>query len=343
MKVSISRIRNIASTVLRHVGVPSDHTEIIVDSIIDAHRRGKGTHGISRLPIYIRKIQSNQMDAETKVSVVREGPVVSVLDANHGFGQVAAINAMRASVEKASIYGIGVVSVRHSNNFGTVAYIAEEAAKHGKIGLVLTNSAPAIAPTGGKNPVFGTNPLGIAIPSESLGFPISLDMATATAARGKVRLAAKNGDSIPLNWALDSEGNPTDDPIKALKGSMLALGGHKGYGLSLAIDVLAGLLSGAAFGGDVLPLNCKDGVSNNGHLIMAIDISHFMSPEQFDDGLRLLVDNVKAAGDSGAVFLPGEQSNLRKEDNQASVDVSEAVLKEIAVLMDSLGLSEDES
>jgi len=339
MKIAVKEISVISADILRISGVPDDHIKIIVDSIIDAHQRGRGTHGLGRLPIYVRKIQSGQMDPKTTITCLKSSPVVSTLDANHGFGQVAGIHAMRICVEKASKFGIGVATVRHSNNFGTTAFIAEEATRNDQIGIVLTNASPAIAPVGGKKPILGTNPLGIAFPSGELGFPISLDMATSLAARGKIRLAAKSGESIPLDWALDEAGIPTDDPVAALKGSMLALGGHKGYGLSLVIDILSGLLSGAAFGGGVRPLNCADGFSNNGHFVAAINIEHFMEKKVFDSRIAELVKNVKNTGEVGAVKLPGEMSSIRRLANCLEIEVSEAVMRDTVNVMRDLGLS----
>jgi L-2-hydroxycarboxylate dehydrogenase (NAD+) len=339
-QVSIASIKRFTQAVLQSCDVSAEDVMIITDSILFAHNRGKGTHGITRLPIYVRKIKNGLMSPQTRLSAVRESPVVTVLDADHGFGQVAAYKGMELCVEKAEKYGIGVVGIRNSNNFGTAGFIAELATKSKMIGVVLANSAPAIAPTGGNKPVFGTNPIGLAFPRADDQFPISLDMATSFAARGKIRLAAKNNEKIPFGWALDENGNPTDNPLEALKGSMIPIGEHKGYGLSLAVDILAGLLTGAAFGGDVRPLNQLEGYSNYGHLVVAINVKFFTDYDEFTSRMNQLEQKVKSAGKEGSVFLPGEKSWQYLQNNKKSISIGDKPIKELQKLADELGLPE---
>ncbi len=339
-KISLISIKSFCNAVLEKCGVPDDHIRIIADSILYAHCRGKGTHGITRLPIYVRKIKQGLMSPATKLTVVKEGPVITVLDADHGFGQVAAFKGMELCIEKARQYGIGVVGVRKSNNFGAAGFIAELATKEEMIGIVLANSAPAIAPWGGNKPVFGTNPIGIAFPSDENKFPVILDMATSFAARGKIRLAAKNNEKIPLGWALDENGNPTDEPLEALKGSMIPIGEHKGFGLSLAVDILAGLLTGAAYGGDVKPLNQLEGHSNYGHLLVAINVNFFTDYDEFILRMNQLEQKVKSAGKAGSVFLPGEKSWQHMQKNKESIPIGDKPMQELQKLADELGLSE---
>jgi len=284
----------------------------------------------------VRKIQQGVMSADTVLAVVKDRAAVTVLDAQNGFGQVAAYKGMEQAVAKASALGIGVVGIRNSNNFGTAGFVAEVASDRGMIGLVFSNSAPAIAPTGGSKPLFGTNPIGIAFPTPEGLAPVVLDMATSVAARGKIRLAAKQGDRIPLGWALDAAGLPTDDPNEALKGSMIPIGGAKGYGLSLAVDVLAGLLTGAGFGGAVRPLASMEGSSGYGHLIMALDIEAFMDRADHVEHMKSLVARVKDTG--SGVLLPGERSFITANAQAEHVEVSLKQLEEVDALAVELGL-----
>lgn len=336
-RVSTASLASFSTAILKAVAVPDEQARIITDSVLYAHRRGKGTHGIGRFPIYVRKIQQGVMNADTVLAVVKERAAITVLDAQNGFGQVAGYKGMQRAVEKAGAFGIGAVGIRNSNNFGTAGFVAEVASQGGMIGLVFANSAPAIAPTGGSQPLFGTNPIGIAFPTPESIAPIVLDMATSVAARGKIRLAAKQGDRIPLGWALDAAGLPTDDPAAALKGSMIPIGGAKGYGLSLAVDVLAGLLTGAGFGGAVRPLASMEGSSGYGHLLLAIDIEAFMDREEYLEKIEALVEQVKSCGDR--VVLPGEGSAARAAQNHDHVDISAKQLEEVEVLVKELGLS----
>lgn len=326
---------------LINAGVPERQAEVIVASIIYAHQVGKGTHGLGRVPLYLKKIDCGYMSAVTGEALVKDTPVVAVMDAAHGFGQVAATNAMQLCIEKARMYGIGVVGVRNSNNFGTAGFIAEQATKHDQIGIVFGNAGPAIAPTGGFKTLFGTNPLGIAFPNPAGEYPISLDMATSAVARGKIRQAAKNGEKIPFGWALDGSGQPTDDPHAALKGSMVPMGAHKGYGLSLAIDILAGLLPGAAFGGDVKPLSDMSDYSKYGHLCLSINISHFMSLSEWSEKIDMLVGNIRMCGDPEKIKTPGQASFENKGKNKEFITLKSSVIREMEVTMEKAGLELD--
>ena len=327
--VNISDLRKMSDLLLVHNGVPDDEVEIITESIVYAHRREKHTHGLFRIPIYIKKIQKKLMNAETRFTELKNTPVVSLFDANHGFGQVAGVRGMRICIDKAQKYGLGAVGIRNSNNFGTAGFIAEIASDKNMIGIVLGNSAPAIAPWGGKKAFMGTNPLAIAFPTDKNKGALVLDMATSVAARGKIRLAAKNGESIPDGWAFDPEGNPTNDPHKALLGSLKPIGDHKGFGLSLAIDILAGLLTGSAFGGDVKPLNSESEFSRYGHLFIAINIQFFTDFDEYLCKMDILEKNAKKHENRGCVFLAGEKSYIKFLKSHSFVSLKKDQIKEI--------------
>jgi L-2-hydroxycarboxylate dehydrogenase (NAD+) len=340
MQVKIDSIKSISNKIFAKLGVPNADAEIIADSIVYAHQRGKGTHGIGRLPIYARKIKENLMPVETKFCAITDSLAICLYDAQHGFGQVAAYKGMKIAIEKAKKFGVGVVGIRHSNNFGAAGFFVDLAAKNNMIGFIFANSSPAIAPIGGKIPILGTNPIGIGFPGGHNKPAVILDMATSNAARGKIRLAAKNEESIPVDWALDSNGNPTIDPIEALKGSMVPVGGHKGFGLSLIVDVLAGLLTGSAFGGDVKPLNHKDALSDYGHLLLVINISSFLDIKEYLDKMDYLTKRMKECGEENHVFLPGEHSYNLFNSSLGIVNVSNKQVNEINTLAQSLGIKE---
>ena len=165
-------------------------------------------------------------------------------------------------------------------------------------------------------------------------------MAVSNAARSKIRLAAKNGESIPDGWAIDSAGRSTTDPLEALKGSMVPIGGYKGFGLALVVDILAGLLTGSAFGGDVKPLNNKDSFSDYGHLMMAINIDFFLNTKDYSDKMNYLVKRVKECGEDNSIFLPGEHSYNLNKSTSNTVDVLDKQVNEINDLACSLGIEE---
>lgn len=331
-------LENITVKLLQNWGVPTGQAEVIADTIVYAHRHEKHTHGITRMSIYQRKIESGLMSKETVVSKITDLGSITVLDCNDGFGQVAAYEAMKNSIHKAGAMGMAATFVRNSNNFGVAGYFGEMATKEGMVGIVLTSSGPAVAPPGGTKSIFGTNPVCFAFPTEKGN--IILDMAISEAARGKIRLAQKNGEKIPLGWAVDSQGNPTDDPEKALQGNMLAIGGIKGFGLAMVNDIMAGLLSGSAFGGDIKPLGYGGGPSRHGHVLIAIDISKLMDINEYYVKIDKLIKNVKSCGESGKIFMPGERSAEYAKKNETKVDLKINLIEEYNQLTAKFGIKE---
>lgn len=334
MRVKVDDIRKVSEAILENAGVPLEHAQIIADTIVYAHVREKHTHGLGRVSIYLRKIKEHLMDAETKMTVLNDQAAVYHIDANHGFGQVAAYYGVLEAVKKAKEYGIGITGINNSNNFGAAGYFTKLASDQGMIGLVFSNSAPAIAPTGGRKALFGTNPLSMALPMKDPDMPFVFDMATSVAARGKIRLAAKNGEAIPEGWALDSEGKATIDPNEALKGSMIPIGDYKGVGLSMMVDILAGMLTGAAFAGDVKGLNHKTDFSCYGHFIIVIDPEKFMEHNEYLRRVEYFENKVHEYGGS----IPGENSNKKALINDMYVNIPDRQFIEINELAETRNL-----
>lgn len=338
-KVSLESIDKVCEECLSAAGVPAPSIEIITDTIHFANRRGVATHGVGRLPLYIKKIRSGFFEAEDKTELLMDKGALALFDAHHGFGQVASFHAMELAIKKAKEYGMAAVGVRNSNNFGMAGYFGDMAARAGFAAQIYANAAPAIAPTGGSKAIFGTNPLCYAYPAGEGEEPIVLDMATTIAARGKIRLAAKNGEKIPSDWAVDANGNPTDDPNEALKGTLLPIGGYKGYGLSLFVDLFAGLMTGSAAAGEVKPLSDMGAYSNNGHLFILMDAKAFCSEEELKAQVAAFRKAVKECGTEGAVLLPGERGNAKMKINTDDVEISDKQFAEINALAEELGIA----
>lgn len=336
-KVSISNIYNIAKIILMRVNVPEDEASIIADTIADAHKCEKHTHGLNRLPIYIRKINENLMTAHTEITPVNDSPIITTFDIHHGFGHIAMEKAASLCIGSAKKHGVKIIGIRNSNNFGAAGYYGKILTDHDMIGIIFGNSAPAVAPTGGTKAILGTNPICFAFPTSQKENPIILDMAISVAARGKIRLAARNGEKIPMGWALGNDGSPTDDPLEALKGSLLPIGGYKGYGLALAVDIIAGLLTGSAFGEDVNPLNHPNAYSRHGHFMMALNPAFFMPMEEYKDKISRLVYEIKSTGSN--ILLPGEQSNQNRLKNQEAVYLKETQINDTNALAQQLNIS----
>ena len=335
--ISIENLRQVVMETLGRIGVSEADAVIIWDTILFANRRGVATHGVGRLPLYVHKVASGHLNPKNEIEVLADNSAYALLDAHNGFGQVVAYSATRIAVEKAKEYGIAVVGVRNSNNFGTAGYFGDLAAREGCAAMVFANAAPAIAPTGGNKTIFGTNPLCFAFPGIDGYAPILLDMATTVAARGKIRLAAKNGESIPRDWALGPDGNPTEDPKVALLGSLLPIGGYKGYGLSMFVDIFAGLLTGSHYAGSVKNLSKMDEDSGNGHLFVVIDVDKFMNADEMRKRLSHFYAAVKACGEEGRVFMPGEIEYLRMKDSVSSIQISVKQFDDVNEVAEELG------
>lgn len=317
--------------------IPQNQANIITDTIVYAHTHEKHTHGITRLPIYKKKIDHHLMSVDTQIQLISDTPVLSVLDCNNGFGQIAAFEGMKQCIHKAKNFGLSAAFIRNSNNFGVAGYFAEMAAKRGMLGIVITSSGPALTPPNGLKTIFGTNPFACAFPVETEN--IVLDMSMSEAARGKIRLAEKNGEKIPFGWAVDKNGNPTNNPTAALGGNLLAIGGVKGFGLALVIDYIAGLLSGSAFGGDIKPLAAEDGYSRHGHMLLVIDIEQLIDKEEYLKKIRTFVANIKSCGAPGTIILPGENSHNKAMKNQKEFDLNDKQIQDYNTFAKNAGLT----
>lgn len=339
ISISIENLRRVVLETLAKVGVNQDDAEIILDTILFANRRGVATHGVGRLPLYVHKIAAGHYNPKNEIEVLADNAAYALLDAHNGFGQVVAFKATKMAIEKAKKYGVSVVGVRNSNNFGTAGYFGDMAAREGCAAMVYANAAPAIAPTGGNKTIFGTNPLCYAYPGDEEHDPILLDMATTIVARGKIRLAAKNGDKIPLDWAIGPDGQPTDDPNVALKGSLLPIGGYKGYGLSMFVDLFAGMLTGSHYAGEVKNLSKMEEDSGNGHLFVVIDQDKFMSPEEKKERIAHFYKAVKACGDEGKIFMPGEIEYIKMKNAVETVQISPKQFEEVNAVAEEVGVA----
>jgi LDH2 family malate/lactate/ureidoglycolate dehydrogenase len=275
--------------------------------------------------------------------VVSETATTAVIDAAGGVGQVAGVQAMTLAMEKAAQTGVGVVGVRNSNHFGAAAFYSMMALDRDMIGLASTNAPPSMAPSGGKARLLGTNPLSIAVPAGQFP-PLVLDMATSASAWGKVFIAQQQGQKIPLTWALDKHGQPTDDPAVALDGGLIQpLGGYKGYGLSLMVDVLTGVLTGSGFATHMPSWNDKDQPQQCGHLLAAIRIDGFMPVQDFRARVDELIGLIKAcplAAGSDRIFVPGEiEFETEQRRRVHGIPLHDALKQDLATLGQELGVA----
>lgn len=238
------------------------------------------------------------------------------VDGHNGFGFLAAYKGMACAIQMAKEFGIGMVSVKHSNHFGMSAWLVQQALDDGMMSLVFTNSSPALPVWGGKSKLMGVSPIACGAPGGKQP-PFILDMAPSVAARGKIYKAKRRGEKIPLDWALDGEGKPTDDPEKALEGVMLPMGGPKGSALAVMMDVFSGVLSGSAFAGHVTGPYDPSKPADVGHFLVAIKPDLFMDLEEFKARMDYLYQRVVGSDKMHGVdriYFPGEIEQLRQEE-----------------------------
>lgn len=311
-----SELRKICVTLLMKESVPKDDAEIIADTIVEANLRGVDTHGVAILPTYLKRLRNGGANPIPNVKIEKEGISFSVFNGDNALGAVVARKAMEKAIEESKSKGLFASFCRNSNTFGPAFYYSALAAEKGMIGIAICNAPPSMPPWGGKKPLIGTNPISVAVPVKD-SKPIILDMATSAVAKSKIYLALEKGEKIPVGWALDREGRPTDDPKEALNGVLLPLGGHKGYGLSLIVDILAGLLSGSGFLDKVLSLhNQIDRPQNVGFLLISLNPSVIFDIDKFYESIKELTVKIKScptAEETGAVLLPGEIEHMTKE------------------------------
>ncbi len=309
-RVSIAVMSRFCCDVLEAAGVPPEAAILVAESLTQADASGLSSHGLVRLlPVYVRRLQAGTTRANPQLQVVKRRASAALVDGDAGLGQVVGTYATRLAVEMARTSGNGIVGVRRSSHFGTGAFFIRQAVGAGMIGLALTNAPANMPPHGGYRRFFGTNPLAVGIPCGEEQ-PVILDMSTSVVARGKIVMMNKAGQNIPPGWALDDQGNPTEDSTAALRGVVLPFGGYKGSGLAFVIDALCGVLSGAAFGPHIVDLYDEgERIQNLGHFFAAIDVETFMPAEQFRGRMDQLVREVRSQPKRPGVeriLIPGE-------------------------------------
>jgi LDH2 family malate/lactate/ureidoglycolate dehydrogenase len=330
-----------ATAVLEVEGVPQGDAALLADTLVTAELWGHASHGMLRLPWYVARLRTGAMRAVTTAEVVRDQGAVVVLDGHDGIGQVVAQRAVELGVERARAHGISGVAVRSSGHFGTAAYFTRQAAESGCVALLATNASPAMAPWGGRVKSIGTNPWSVAAPAGRHGVVV-MDLANTAVARGKVYLAAERGEPIPDGWAADSDGVPTTDPAEAIAGLIQPMAGPKGYVISFMMDVLAGVLTGSAFGDQVAGPYEPDRRSGAGHLLLTIDVAALAEPADFASRIEALVDQTRGgplAAWADEILVPGElEDRTRARLSADGIPVAATTWQALEVLSKETGV-----
>jgi LDH2 family malate/lactate/ureidoglycolate dehydrogenase len=329
-----ARLFDFAVQVLERLDVPVADAREVAACLIKADLRGVDSHGMVRLPVYARRLEAGVVKARPAMQVTAAGAAAALVDGDNGLGPVVGARAVQTAVDLARAHGTGFVGVRNSNHFGPGAFYVERAAAADCLGLAISNAPPNMAPFGGKTRFLGTNPLAIAVPAGRHPALI-FDASTSVVARGKIIVAAHQGESIPEGWAIDPEGHPTTDAAAALAGAVLPFGGPKGSAISFIIDILCGVLTGAAFATHLNTLEDLSSVQNVGHVFAALRTDLFLPASAFRARMDLVLDLLKAApaapGGAGRVLIPGEIELAHEARNRRDgVPLSAAIAGQLA-------------
>lgn len=315
VKVEHKKIWQFVSELFQAAGTTKDDGELVADVLIKADLRGIKSHGVSRIPIYIKRMEMGLVQCRAEIKTIYETPVTAVIDGGYGLGQITATKAMRLAIEKAKKNGVGIVCMNKSHHYGIAAFYSQMAAEEDMIGFSCANTTALMAAPGGASKAIGNSPFSFAFPAKEQ-LPVIFDAACSAVAQGKIIVANMNGQKIPDNWALDPEGNPTTDPAKALKGFLLPMAGPKGYGIAVAMEILCGVLSGSDTGTHLGSIyNDLENPQDCGNFFMAIDLKAFGDADAFKermDNYILDMKNGKKANNTKEIFMPGE-IELKKE------------------------------
>lgn len=324
-------------------GMPEADAAYSAECMVLTNLWGIDSHGVLRLPIYLQRVRSKAINPTPNIAVRRGGFALEVLDGDDGMGYVVGRQAMARAIELAGQFSIGAVGVVRSNHFGAAALFARMASEQGMIGIAMTNVIPNVVAPGGARPITGNNPIAIAVPTFA-EFPFVLDISLSNVAGGKLLLASKKGEKIPLDWATDREGRPTDDPNEGFKGFLLPVGGHKGLGLSYVVDILSGVITGGVFQHEIKSMyKHADDPSVTGHFMIAINPLALMSREELAERMTQFVQTIHASPMWNAemeMLLPGELEHRKAEERRASgIPLPPNLFDELKALGSELGVS----
>ena len=317
-RVAAGRLAAFISRAFAAAGLTPDDAAALAGLMVEADLRGSDTHGVIRLPLYVRRIRAGGVNPRPDIRVVRDRPSAALIDGDNGMGHLVMRRAAELAIDKARATGVGWVGARMSNHAGPAALYVTMPLRHDMIGLYFAvGSNNHLPPWGSSESLLGTNPMAIAVPADNEP-PIELDMATTVAAYGKVRLKAQRGEQMPVGWMIDRDGKPLTDPKRADEGHLLPIGDYKGYGLSLIIGILAGALNRAALGRDVIDFVKETGkATNTGQAIAALAVDTFMPAADFKRAVDQVIRdirNAKRLPGVDRIWLPGEQSHLKHAD-----------------------------
>lgn len=327
---SIADLTRLAADALQRAGANANMAQATATALVAAEAQGLASHGLSRAPQYIGHLKRGRVNGDAIPKVRQRKPAALLVDAQEGLAFPACAVAVREAIRSARDCGAAFATVTHSHHFGAAAYHLGPVAQAGMVGLAFGNSPAGMPAWGGKRALFGTNPIAAVFPRRSAP-PLVIDLSLSEVARGKLMVAAKKGEQIPLGWALDRDGNPTTDPQAGLEGMMMPAGGVKGAMLALVVELLCCALGGAAFGFEADSFFVEEGNRPRiGQAFMVIDPAALAGNEVFHERIETLVAAMLIDPD---VRLPGQRRDALAQKAKADgIDVPDALLNQLEEL-----------
>jgi LDH2 family malate/lactate/ureidoglycolate dehydrogenase len=342
-RVDAGALEATTTEILKGVGVPADEALLLASALVAADARGNNSHGVMRLPVYVERIRARGIKPGHKGVILRESAATALLDGEDGIGHVVAATAMAEAIRLAKEAGAGVVGVTRSNHFGEAAFYVLQAVEQDMIGVITTNGSPRIPLWGSFSKLTGNLPVAIGIPTAN-EFPLVLDMALGAVALGKVMYAAEKGVKIPLDWGVDAQGRPTDDPTEVLSGGWAPpIGKYKGSGLMVMAEILSGVLTGGPFADEIGHMYGDPSYPQGlGHMAIAINVELFIPVDDFKHRAASLIQLIKGselAPGFEEILMPGEREfRTERERRERGIPLSVAVLDKLQSLAEELAL-----
>jgi LDH2 family malate/lactate/ureidoglycolate dehydrogenase len=341
--VNHEELEGFVAGLFAETGMPEEDAAFSARALVDTNLWGIDSHGVLRVPLYVKRLRTGAINPRPNIKVDKGSMGLEVINGDDGMGFVVGREAMNRAIDLAQQFNIGMVGAVRSNHFGAAAIYARMATAKGLIAMVMTNVMPNIVAPGGSKPITGNNPLAFGVPTFG-EFPFILDISLSSVAGGKLLLASKKKEKIPLDWATDREGRPTDDPDEAFAGFLLPVGGHKGLGLSYLVDILSGLITGGVFQHQMKSMyKHADEPSLTCHQMIVINPLAIMSKEEMQQRMEAFYQTIKASpmwDESKEMLLPGElEHRTALARREKGIPLPTDLYDELVALGEDMGVS----
>jgi len=340
--VNHTKLQDFVTGLFQGAGMPPADAQFFSQSLVETNLWGIDSHGVLRVPIYVKRLLAGSCNPKPEINTVKSAITLEILYGDDGAGQIVGRKAMERAIELAKTYNVGIVGAIRSNHFGVAATFTRMAVAEGMIGIAMTNVVQNIVAPGGSKPIVGNNPFSVAVPTYG-DFPFVLDISLSSVAGGKLLLASKKGEKIPLDWGTDKNGQPTDDPDEAFKGFLLPIGGHKGLGLAYTVEILTGVISGSVFLEAMKGMyKYPDDPSLTSHLMAAVNLPAIMDQDDIQARMTDFIQTIHNSpmwDQSKEMLIPGEiEYRTMQQRKQRGIPLPNNLYKEIVALAKELGV-----